>query len=155
MAIERHVEAHLTIDGSATVKAQVNNVDAAFSWANAETTNMGSAGKTERVPTVMDWTVSFSTPALDADESVAASILKLMWDGSLEGGGDGIYVIVVQKVSSGGTGGTATTADPTYTCNMITDGWSPISGSTGDVIGGGQTINFSMATGSTWARATS
>jgi hypothetical protein len=151
---ERACETYLTIDGSADLKAQINNPQAFYTFANTDTTNMASGCILQRKPTTTDWTVSFDWADPDVDESSAASLIKVLYDGSLLGAGDGIYTVVIQKVSSGGTGGTATTADPTYTATMVVDQLPILGGGTDGLVAQGQTTTFSNA-GATITRATS
>jgi hypothetical protein len=154
---EHAQEVYITIDGSADIKAQVNNPNAMWTPANTDTTNMGSGGIIQRRPTTYDWSVSFDLADPDVDESSAASIIKILYDGAgtaIGGSGDGIYTVVCQKVSSGGTGGTATTKDPTYTATMVLDGeLAVLGGGTDGLVNQGKTVNFANA-GATITRAT-
>lgn len=144
---------YMTLDGQ-VVDGQINSADLRFTEANVDTTNFASTAIMERLPTLTDITVTINTANMDSDESAATSIVNLMYAGSKIGGGDGIYAIVIQKVSSGTTPGTGNTTDPKYTLAMVADGFSVIQGDVTSIVGN-QSITFSNATAATYARATS
>lgn len=156
MGVERATEFHFTLDGSATLKAQISDATLDIITNNVEVTNFASTGIVERVVTTHDFNVSVTLSNPESDESQATSIDKILYDGSELSTGDGVYTVNIQKVSSGGTGGTATTKDPVYVLAMVcTGGWSPVMGNPSGVVGGGRSVTFSNATAATFARNTS
>jgi hypothetical protein len=156
MGTERAHEIHVTIDGSATLKAQINSSTLELPVSHEETTNFASGGMMERRSTLRDLTFSIDLTDPEVDESVAVSLTKILYDGSTFSSGDDIYTIVAQKVSSGGTGGTPTPKDPTYTFAAVLTTPIPIFVSdVSSLVNKGVTIGFANATAATFAKATS
>lgn len=152
MAVEHMQEVHFTVDGGSDLSGEISAASAAYLFENVDVTNLGSSGLRVRHPTLTDFEVSVTLSNPESDES-AAGLLKALYDGSTAGGGDSKYAIVIQKVSSGGTGGTATTKDPTYAATMTVDRIPVVSGAVDTVVLGGETVTFSNAS-ATVTRAT-
>lgn len=149
---QHNVEIHFTIDGSGDLSGEISSMDLTFNQDIVETTNFDSSGRKERLPTLYDVTCSITLNDPQVDES-SAGVLKSMYDGSLLSSGDGIYSIVAQKVTSGGTGGTATTTDPTYSFSAVADGFPITTGSVSDAVNQGATITFNSTGAITRATA--
>lgn len=156
MSVERAWAFYVTIDGSADLKAQIDTGTLELPVNTVETTNFASGGMVERKSTTRDLTFSINLTDPEVDESNAAALTKILYDGSTFSSGDDIYTIVAQKVSSGGTPGTATTKDPKYTFAAVLTTAIPVfSSDVSSLVNKGSTLSFANATAATYARATS
>lgn len=158
MATERAISLFFTIDGSADLGDQIGASNMQRLFDVVETTSFADQGIKSREITLGDITLSVDLTAPEVDESVATSILSIIDAGAPVpfGSGDGKYAIVIQKVSAGGVPGTPTTKDPTYSFSAVVDGAVPvIVGDPSTLVNHGASIQFNIAKGSTYARATS
>lgn len=150
MSVTAFTAAYVEI-ASQDVTSQVGSCQVTITEPNVATTNFSNSGKITRLPVGTDMSISLTFDNPDADESAAASILKLMWDGSLIGGGSGTYAIAIRAAS----GSTATAAAPKYSGTFVcSSGWQPIGGQAAGSVVSQQTITFDNQS-STITRATS
>lgn len=142
MAAEHYAECHITLDAGSDLGGECSSMEITYNQESAEITNLASAGWKEHLSTVRDVTITLNLSNPEGDES-ASGILKALMDASSGfGSGDDILAVVAQKVSSGGTGGTATTKDPTYSGNFLCPTIQIVGGSVTDVINQGSTITL-------------
>ena len=132
---------YCTLD-TVDITSQITSGTLTLNTARIGTTNWGSAGFEEGLPGLKSATLSLTFGNLNPDEAVAASVSKLMYDGSTWSSGDGIYALVVQAVLDGEVAGTESTTSPKYTFNATADGWTPVGGDPSGVVGGGMSVTF-------------
>ncbi len=126
-----------TVDGNDVV-SELTGITTTLDNNIIDISHLGTGSNRSRIVGLGDFRITLTAGRWDADESAAAGLGKALYDGSTFNGGTGVYVIVVSRLA------VPTAAARRYTMNAVANGWDPLGATVGEVVGGGNSIEFSL-----------